>query len=199
MKSTNKKRATAFGVTVAVVASAVVGGVMVAAPSAAAAPIFETQEQKIERVEADKAIAQDLHSQNLEEIAEVSQIQADARAEEAAKKAAAEAEERLENAIDDPKAVAADIAAAQYGWGSDQMACLDSLWTKESNWDYQAQNPSSGAYGIPQALPGDKMASAGDDWATNPVTQIEWGLQYIADVYGSPCNAWGHSQATGWY
>lgn len=95
-----------------------------------------------------------------------------------------------------------DIALAllpEYGWSSDQMGCLDSLWTKESNWRWNADNPSSSAYGIPQALPGSKMASAGADWATNPATQIRWGLGYIEDRYGSPCSAWGHSQARNWY
>ncbi len=86
-----------------------------------------------------------------------------------------------------------------YGWGQDQMACLVSLWNKESSWNYQASNSSSGAYGIPQSLPGSKMASAGADWQTNPQTQINWGLGYIKGSYGSPCGAWGHSQATGWY
>lgn len=86
-----------------------------------------------------------------------------------------------------------------YGWGQEQMSCLTSLWTKESSWNYQASNPSSGAYGIPQSLPGSKMASAGADWRTNPQTQINWGLGYIKGSYGSPCAAWGHSQATGWY
>nr|WP_236539967.1 lytic transglycosylase domain-containing protein [Spiractinospora alimapuensis] len=86
-----------------------------------------------------------------------------------------------------------------YGWGGDQFSCLDNLWEKESNWDPSAQNPSSGAYGIPQSLPGDKMASAGSDWQTNPATQIEWGLGYIKDRYGSPCGAWSHSQANNWY
>jgi hypothetical protein len=62
-----------------------------------------------------------------------------------------------------------------------------------------ADNPNSSAYGIPQALPGSKMASAGPDWANNPITQIRWGLGYIADRYGSPCGAWGHSQSHGWY
>ena len=67
---------------------------------------------------------------------------------------------------------------------------------RESGWNVYADNPSSSAYGIPQALPGSKMASAGADWATNPVTQIRWGLGYIQDRYGSPCGAWGHSQST---
>ncbi|MDT0304818.1 aggregation-promoting factor C-terminal-like domain-containing protein [Streptomonospora wellingtoniae] len=98
----------------------------------------------------------------------------------------------------DPKAIAESMLA-DYGWSADQFSCLEPLWEKESGWDHTAQNPSSGAYGIPQALPGSKMASAGDDWQTNPATQIEWGLGYIDDRYGSPCEAWNHSQANGWY
>lgn len=85
------------------------------------------------------------------------------------------------------------------GFSIDQMSCLDSLWARESGWNELAENPSSGAYGIPQALPGDKMASYGSDWATNPATQIRWGLDYIAGRYGNPCGAWSHSQANGWY
>ena len=95
-----------------------------------------------------------------------------------------------------------DIARAllpQFGFSADQFGCLDSLWTRESNWNPAAHNPSSGAHGIPQSLPGSKMASTGPDWRTNPVTQITWGLGYIEDRYGSPCGAWAHSQARGWY
>lgn len=86
-----------------------------------------------------------------------------------------------------------------YGWGDDQFACLVSLWHKESGWRYNAYNSSSGAYGIPQALPGSKMSTAGADWQTNPATQIAWGLGYISGRYGTPCGAWGHSQSVGWY
>jgi TolA-binding protein len=86
-----------------------------------------------------------------------------------------------------------------HGWGSDQFGCLVSLWNRESGWNYQAYNRSSGAFGIPQALPGSKMGSAGADWQTNAATQVNWGLGYIAGRYGSPCGAWGHSQSTGWY
>lgn len=89
--------------------------------------------------------------------------------------------------------------AAERGWGDAQFACLDRLWTKESNWRWNAQNASSGAYGIPQSLPGSKMASAGADWRTNPATQITWGLGYISNRYGTPCGAWAHSMQTGWY
>lgn len=85
------------------------------------------------------------------------------------------------------------------GWGDDQFSCLVSLWNKESGWNYQAYNASSGAFGIPQALPGSKMSSAGADWETNATTQISWGLGYISGRYGDPCGAWSHSQSTGWY
>jgi hypothetical protein len=85
-----------------------------------------------------------------------------------------------------------------YGWPSSQFGCLDSLWNAESGWNVYASNPS-GAYGIPQALPGDKMASAGPDWQTNAATQIRWGLGYIKGLYGSPCGAWSHEEADGWY
>ena len=86
-----------------------------------------------------------------------------------------------------------------YGWSSSQFSCLQPLWNAESGWNASASNPSSGAYGIPQALPGSKMASAGPDWQTSAATQIRWGLGYIRSVYGSPCAAWSHEQADGWY
>ncbi|MGJ1747722.1 hypothetical protein ACR8A8_06550 [Clavibacter sepedonicus] len=103
-------------------------------------------------------------------------------------------------AIPDPgsaKGIARSILASQ-GMGDDQYACLDYLWTKESGWRVSAYNPS-GAYGIPQALPGSKMASAGADWQTNPATQITWGLGYIHSRYGSPCGAKAHSVLKNWY
>ncbi|HEY8482119.1 MAG TPA: transglycosylase SLT domain-containing protein [Spirillospora sp.] len=83
--------------------------------------------------------------------------------------------------------------------GAGEFGCLVKLWNKESGWRVNASNPSSGAYGIPQANPGTKMASAGPDWRTNPATQIKWGLGYIKGRYGTPCKAWAHSQSTGWY
>jgi septal ring factor EnvC (AmiA/AmiB activator) len=107
-----------------------------------------------------------------------------------------------------PAGVVVDPAGAQayaasrigaYGWGGDQMGCLIKLWTKESSWRADAYNTSSGAYGIPQALPGSKMASAGADWRTNAATQIEWGLTYIAGRYGSPCAAWSFHLGHNWY
>lgn len=115
-------------------------------------------------------------------------------AEEAAARARAAA-----NTVAGAKATAREMASSRYGWGSGQFSCLVSLWNRESGWDYRAYNASSGATGIPQALPGGKMASAGGDWRTNATTQISWGLGYIDSVYGSPCGAWSHSQSTGWY
>lgn len=103
------------------------------------------------------------------------------------------------NTPDGAKATAREMMASQYGWGDDQFSCLNSLWTKESGWNYKAYNKSGGATGIPQALPGSKMASAGADWQDNAATQIAWGLGYIKSVYGTPCSAWGHSQASNWY
>ncbi len=85
------------------------------------------------------------------------------------------------------------------GFGLSQMPCLDKLWKKESGWNHKAVNRSSGAYGIPQAYPGNKMSSVASDWRTNPATQIKWGLGYIKGRYGNPCGAWSHSQSRGWY
>ncbi|MES9537163.1 MULTISPECIES: lytic transglycosylase domain-containing protein [unclassified Actinomadura] len=86
-----------------------------------------------------------------------------------------------------------------YGFtGDGQFGCLVNLWNKESHWNVHAANPS-GAYGIPQALPGSKMGSAGPDWQNNATTQIKWGLGYIKNRYGTPCGAWSHSQSVGWY
>jgi hypothetical protein len=143
-----------------------------------------------ERAEAERQAA-------LEEEREAAEAEEEARRErEAAEED--EAARSRERAIADPKATASAMIG-DYGWGEDQFECLDLLWTRESNWNYQAQNPSSGAYGIPQSLPASKMESAGSDWQTNPVTQIAWGLGYIDERYGTPCSAWAHSESTGWY
>ena len=85
-----------------------------------------------------------------------------------------------------------------FGFSTSQFGCLNNIWSRESGWRYNAAN-ASGAYGIPQALPGSKMASAGPNWQTNPTTQIKWGLGYIKSRYGSPCQAWAAWQAQGWY
>ena len=90
--------------------------------------------------------------------------------------------------------------AKRYGWKSQrQYQCLVSLWRHESGWRHKAHNSRSGAHGIPQALPGSKMASAGPNWRTNPRTQIKWGLKYIKGRYGAPCGALSHWQRRGWY
>ncbi|MGE5828678.1 MAG: transglycosylase SLT domain-containing protein [Micromonosporaceae bacterium] len=86
-----------------------------------------------------------------------------------------------------------------FGFSTAQMPALDKLWTHESNWNERARNPSSGAYGIPQALPATKLATAGADWRTNPATQIKWGLSYIKARYGTPSNTWAFWQAHNWY
>jgi hypothetical protein len=97
------------------------------------------------------------------------------------------------------RALGQQMAADIYGWDGDQWACLETLWAHESGWRITAGNKSSGAYGIPQALPGSKMAKYGDDWRTNPATQIQWGLAYIKGRYGTPCGAWSHFLDTNWY
>lgn len=94
---------------------------------------------------------------------------------------------------EDPQAIAAQIVPA------DQLASFDEIISHESGWDVTATNPSSGAYGLPQALPGDKMASAGADWQTDATTQLEWALNYMNTTYGSPNQAWTFWQANGWY
>lgn len=81
----------------------------------------------------------------------------------------------------------------------DQFQCFSNIVNHESSWNYRASNPSSGAYGLVQALPGSKMSSAGADWQTNPATQIKWGLSYMDGRYGSPCGAWSFWQANHWY
>jgi hypothetical protein len=143
--------------------------------------------------------------------------QAALRRKEAARRAAAEAaadqaaqEQAQQDQQSQPSAPAAPAPSGSaqqiamgmlgsYGWSSGQFSCLVSLWNQESGWNVYATNPTSGAYGIPQALPGSKMASAGPDWQTDAATQIRWGLSYIQSLYGSPCGAWAHEEADGWY
>ncbi|WP_243074295.1 phospholipase [Microbacterium sp. SS28] len=127
--------------------------------------------------------------------AAAAQREAEAQAAAAAAAAAALA---AANTPEGAKATAQQMIG-EYGWGGDQFSCLEKLWTRESGWNYQAYNAGSGATGIPQSLPGNKMASVGADWQTNATTQIRWGLNYINGSYGSPCAAWAHSNATNWY
>jgi len=126
----------------------------------------------------------------------------------AAAKKAAEEKAALERAIKnrgyqpgvtDPKEIARQILKNKYSYGSGQFDCFNNIIMRESKWDINATNPSSGAYGIPQALPGSKMATIASDWRTNPATQIIWGIEYMKDRYGSPCSAWGFKSSHGWY
>ena len=109
--------------------------------------------------------------------------------EEAARKAQEEAQARA----------IINLVINSYGWTEDDFVALVNLWNKESGWNVNCYNSYSGATGIPQALPGNKMASEGDDWATNGETQIRWGLKYIQGRYGSPSGAWGHFLSHNWY
>jgi hypothetical protein len=104
-------------------------------------------------------------------------------------------------AVNDPGGAQAYASTrlSAYGWGGDQMSCLLKLWNQESSWMTNATNPSSGAFGVAQALPPDKYSSTGSDWLTNYRTQIDWGLGYIAGRYGSPCGAWDHETSNNWY
>jgi hypothetical protein len=132
---------------------------------------------------------------------------AKAAAQQAAQQQAAQQQAARQTAAQQPAVSApsgspeqiAEQMLSQFGWSSSQFSCLQPLWAQESGWNIYASNPSSGAYGIPQALPGSKMASAGPDWQSNAATQIRWGLTYIQGTYGSPCAAWSHEQADGWY
>ncbi|HZI96980.1 MAG TPA: hypothetical protein VFD41_05585 [Actinomycetales bacterium] len=161
-----------------------------------------TAQAEVAQTKADQAAHAEylvwLEEEKALKAAEAERLAAEEAAQAAEDARAAEAEAASRDAARDPRS-AARVMLADHGWSSGQFDCLDSLWQKESGWDHTAANPSSGAYGIPQALPGSKMSSAGSDWETNPLTQIEWGLGYIADVYGSPCGAWSHSQGSGWY
>jgi hypothetical protein len=127
------------------------------------------------------------------------QQQSDAKAvaAHAAYEHAAQAVAEQKAASGDPRTIAKSMLA-QYGWDASQFSYLNQLWFHESNWQVNAAN-ASGAYGIPQALPGSQMASAGADWQTNPATQIKWGLNYIKGRYGSPSGAWTHEQSNNWY
>ena len=159
----------------------------------------QTQRETAQQVAAVKVSA--LQAAAKAKAAEKEKAAAQKKAAE--KKAAAERREKARKKASrrNPRSsqAMARLMVAERGWKSGQFSCLVKLWDKESGWRHTAANPSSRAYGIPQALPGHKMASAGKDWRTNPATQIKWGLSYIEDRYGSPCGAWAHSRAYNWY
>ncbi|MDQ0278674.1 hypothetical protein QO003_002977 [Arthrobacter silviterrae] len=179
-------------------ASLVSGGTQAsAAPSAISAPTdvaIDFSRIQVSSTKAAKATSQSL-SGAADAVTPVATPPATKAAAPAATKAAAPV------LVDDP-AAAQQYAAGQlaaHGWGADQMSCLTQLWNRESSWLTSAENASSGAYGIAQSLPAEKMSVAGADYRTNYKTQINWGLGYIEGRYGSPCGAWGHSNAVGWY
>lgn len=151
----------------------------------------EARRQAAEQA-SDRKSAEEEAEREAQEAAE-----AEAEAEEEAE--AESAEESTSTSVQSSYTVAEVQAIAREMVPSDQYECFSYIVDHESGWDYTATNPSSGAYGLMQALPGSKMASAGSDWQTNPATQIEWGLDYMNDRYGSPCGAWEFWQANGWY
>ncbi|MFI6035260.1 transglycosylase SLT domain-containing protein [Streptomyces sp. NPDC051315] len=164
-----------------------------------------TQQASVQAIAADESAKKDA-----EEAARKAAAKTAIAKKEAAEKAAKEAKERAEakaaasrSASDFPVqssyTIAQIQAMAQQMVPSGQWQCFSNIVDHESDWNYRAVNPSSGAYGLFQALPGSKMSSVGSDWQTNPATQIKWGLNYMNDRYGSPCDAWSFWQANHWY
>ena len=137
------------------------------------------------------------------------EIKAAKRKAEEAEAAAAAAEQKARDAAianqgytpgtTDVREIARQILMNKFSYGDDQYACFSWIISRESNWDVHAQNASSGAYGLPQSLPGSKMASVAPDWRDNPATQIIWGAQYMKSRYGSPCDAKSHWESAGNY
>jgi hypothetical protein len=169
--------------------------------------IDDTARLAADRNDANVSIAAAQESDRIRAVA-AAKVAAQARRDAAEKAArdkvrvalAAKKKALLANAQADPRS-AARALLPEYGFDSGQFSCLDQLWMGESGWRYTASNSSSGAYGIPQALPGSKMATIAPDWRTNPVTQIRWGLRYIKSSYGTPCGAWDawQSRSPHWY
>lgn len=169
------------------------------AEEARAAEAAAAEEARAAEEAATKAAADEQARVAAEQAA--AQAAADAAAARAAEEAAAAEAAAAAVPMDDPagaKAYAAS-ALAGHGWAASEMTCLTTLWEKESNWMTSATNASSGAYGIVQSLPAEKMASAGSDYLTSYKTQINWGLGYIESRYGSPCGALNFHYANNWY
>ena len=163
----------------------------------------KTKEEELITAEEKRAEEEAARKKAEEEAAE----KARKEAEEAARKKAEEEEarKRAEAVISSNQTVASlqdyahDLVINTYGWSEDDFVALVKLWNEESGWDVNCYNSYSGATGIPQALPGSKMASEGSDWATNGQTQIRWGLKYIQGRYGTPSSAWNHFLNKNWY
>jgi hypothetical protein len=181
---------------------------------------YDSQEYTIETTK--KIIYQETKEEDLSNIintkkeayeAEQARLRAEAEAKERARKAAEEKARREKEqstttaqssssgsySLSDYQAYAKDLVINTYGWSEYDFECLVKLWNRESGWNPNSHNSSSGAHGIPQSLPASKMASEGADYYTNGYTQIRWGLKYIKGRYGSPSAAWAHSQGKGWY
>ena len=181
---------------------------------------YDSQEYTIETTK--KIIYQETKEEDLFNIintkkeayeAEQARLRAEAEAKERARKAAEEKAKREKEqstttaqssssgsySLSDYQAYAKDLVINTYGWSEYDFECLVKLWNRESGWNPNSHNSSSGAHGIPQSLPASKMASEGTDYYTNGYTQIRWGLKYIKGRYGSPSAAWANSQSKGWY
>ena len=168
-----------------------------------------TQQADAQAVAADASAKKDAEEAARKQAAQdaIAKQKAAAKAEKEAKERKAAAEAASRSAARGPVSLApqasytvAEVQAlARQIIPSGQFQCFSNIVDHESTWNYRAQNPSSGAYGLVQSLPGSKMASVGADWATNPVTQIKWGLNYMNVRYGSPCGAWSYWQAHGNY
>ncbi|MFC9505631.1 aggregation-promoting factor C-terminal-like domain-containing protein [Streptomyces sp. NPDC057002] len=169
-----------------------------------------TQQADVQAIAADVSAKKDAEEAARKAAAEtaIAKKEAAEKAAKAAKEAkereeANEAASRSKDISDIPVSSSYTIAQiqamARQIVPSGQFQCFSNIVDHESDWNYKAVNPSSGAYGMFQALPGTKMSSAGADWRTNPATQIKWGLGYMNDRYGSPCDAWSFWQANNWY
>ncbi|KOV91619.1 hypothetical protein ADK65_34915 [Streptomyces sp. NRRL B-1140] len=167
-----------------------------------------TQQADAQAIQADASAKKDAEEAARKAAADtaIAKKEAAEKAAEAAAKERAEAKaaaSRSKDISDFPVASSYSIAQiqamARQLVPSGQFQCFSNIVDHESDWNYKAVNPSSGAYGMFQALPGSKMSSVGADWRTNPATQIKWGLNYMNDRYGSPCDAWSFWQANNWY
>ena len=204
-KSSVKSSKSWFKVAIAAVSAAAVAGVVVTAPlsvpQAAADPEAYKQQPWIDQellAANSEGSTFDLESLQVNKIEVVEEKKAEP---ETATESATGQTVRTASAppVGEPDPGSAQAVARGYVTDGNEYACLVKLWNRESNWNVYAHNASSGAYGIPQSLPGSKMASEGADWQTNPDTQIRWGLKYIAGRYGTPCSALAHSDSRGWY
>ena len=170
--------------------------IAVLATSVASLPITQSQSS----ANAPQNVASRINENRSIEIAKLATYDKEKKKEKTRSKDKASRSKRANSlAAKANQAFAKSYMESKYSWGENQHSCLVNLWNRESGWRHTADNPTSSAYGIPQALPGSKMASAGADWRTNPETQIKWGLKYIKHRYETPCGAWSAFKKKGWY